>query len=427
MLDALAKLLSGKRVIGVIVAIILGWVLLGFGLRSTVVESLPHIDSGASADQGAYLARAANCYACHTAEESAPYAGGVAFKTPFGTLYSTNITPDAETGLGGWTLEDFYNAMKRGIAPGGKHLYPAFPYTDYAKMSDLDIESLYLYFQQVESIAQPAKENALGFPYSERSLLSGWKWLYHDSLAYEPDPERSEEWNRGAYLVEGPGHCGACHTPRNAFGAEKERLAFSGGVHEDKVKLGFYRRWSAVNLTNAETGLASWSEDDIVNYLKTGKSEQAIVHGPMREVVLHSTSHMTEPDLKAMAVYLKSLPAIDPPSVAQPDNEQLAHGEIVYTVHCGSCHLPTGLGSEGLGVTLNKNPIVQAEDPASLLNVILYGPHLPGPPFSVDRSPMKMYGKRLSDVDIAAVASYLRSNFGNRAGAVSPKQVKAQR
>jgi mono/diheme cytochrome c family protein len=380
-----------------------------------------------SLEQGEYLARAGNCYACHTSDERQPFAGGVAFKTDFGTLYSTNITPDPESGLGEWQFKDFYRAMKYGVGRMGQHLYPAFPYTDFAKLTDDDIASLFLFVQDLKPISANAKANELRFPYNQRILLAGWKWLFHDAQTFEPNMDSSEEWNRGAYLVEGPGHCGACHTPRNILGAEKEAWALSGGIQEDKTKLGHYRRWSSVNLTSADTGLASWSKTDIAAFLKTGKNPLAIVHGPMREVVMHSSSYLTEQDLLAMAEYIKSLPAKSPPSGSEGTAEQLAEGEIVYTVHCGSCHLPTGLGSEGLGVTLHQNPIVQAADPASLINVILYGPHLPGPPFPVDRSPMKMFGKRLSDIDIAAVSTYLRANFNNKAGAVSPEQVKVQR
>ncbi len=417
---------TGRRLIALLlVGAAAGTALL---LRQPVYSAPSPLNTlNASVEQGAYLARAGNCYACHTTEEGEPYAGGVAFKTPFGTLYSTNITPDSETGVGAWSYADFYRAMKQGISPKGHHLYPAFPYTDYARMSDEDIASLYLFLQSLEPVHAPGQSNELDFPYNQRALLAGWKWLFHDDTTFEQDPGQSDEWNRGAYLVEGPGHCGACHTPRNVLGAEKERWALSGGVHDDKVKLGFYRQWSAVNLTSAGTGLGSWTEDDIVSYLKTGQSPKAIVHGPMREVILHSTRHLNDADIKAMAVYLKSLEAKYPDSGPKAEPKQLADGELIYTVHCGSCHLPTGKGGEGLGVTLEQNPIVQAADPASLINVILYGPHLPGPPFSVDRSPMKMYGKRLSDVDIAAVATYLRANFGNQAGAVTPEQVNVQR
>ncbi len=265
------------------------------------------------------------------------------------------------------------------------------------------------------------------FPYSERALLGFWKILFHEPVAFEPDPTRSEAWNRGAYLVEGPGHCGACHTPRNVLGAEQDALALTGGVYQDKVKFGYYRKWSATNLTPAPSGLAAWSEDDIVAYLRDGVSDRAVVHGPMVEVVMHSTSHLSEADLRAMATYLKDIPANAQTPGPAPDEATLAAGEIVYTVHCGSCHLPTGLGDEGLGVPLAGSAVAQVPDPSSLINVILYGPHLPPRPFKVDRSNMKMFGKRLSDEDIAHVASYVRASFGNNAGAVTPEQVKVQR
>lgn len=385
------------------------------------------IEVAASLEQGRYLARAGNCAACHTAEGGEPYAGGLAFKTPFGTLFSTNITPDTSTGIGGWDFADFYRAMKHGERPDGTHLYPAFPYTDFAKMTDTDIASLFVYLQSVSPVELPNRPNALAFPYSQRALLGFWKSAFHDSRSFEPDPTRSPEWNRGAYLVEGPGHCGACHTPRNLLGAERQPLALAGGVHQARVKRGGYRMWSAANLTSAPTGLGSWSEDELIAYLKTGVNDRAVVHGPMREVVMDSTRHLDDADLKAMAVYLKDLPPTQQFSGPAPSAQRMAEGEIVYTVHCGSCHLPTGLGDKGLGVSLAGNATVQAPDPSSLINVILYGPHLPAPPFAVDRSTMKMFGKRLSDKDIAGAATYVRASFGNQAGEVTPEQVKAQR
>lgn len=394
---------------------------------SLAAENLHDQFPEASVEQGAYLAKAGNCYACHTAHEERPYAGGVAFNTPFGLLYSTNITADQTTGIGAWGFDDFRKAMREGVRPNGEHLYPAFPYTDFAQIRDEDLASLYLYFMSVDPIEGAAQENALAFPYDRRELLAPWKFLFHDAQTFEPNTARSDEWNRGAYLVEALGHCGACHTPRNALGAERVDWALSGAVVQDKVKLGFYRDWAATNLTNSPRGLASWSEDDIVAYLKEGQNDKSVVHGPMVEVVMHSTRHLSESDLHAMAVYLKAQEPIEQAIEILPSDEQLAAGELVYTVHCGSCHLPDGAGDSGLGVTLKQNPIVQADDPSSLINVILYGPHLPGPPFTVDRTTMKMFGKRLSDQEIAAVSSYLRVNFGNRAGAVDAAQVKRQR
>ncbi len=383
-------------------------------------------DYAVTVDQGRYLAGAGNCASCHTAEGGAPYAGGVEFHTPFGVLYSTNITPDAETGIGGWSFEDFHSSMKSGVRPDGSHLYPAFPYTDFARLSDEDIAALWRYLQTLEPVYLRNRENALSFPFSLRPLLAVWKALYHRADTFVPDPERSEEWNRGAYLVEGAGHCGACHTPRNALGAERESLAYAGGVYLDRVRFGYHRPWSGVNLTSHESGLARWDEAEIVDYLRDGVSGNAVVHGPMREVVMNSTSGLSDRDLHAVAVYLKSLPPRALPPGPQPDADTLAAGEIVYTVHCGSCHLPSGEGDAGLGVSLLRSPIVSAADASSLINVVLYGPHLP-PRLVVDRSRMKMFGKRLSDADIAAVASYVREEFGGGAGLVTPEQVNYQR
>lgn len=383
-------------------------------------------DYASSVEKGRYLALAGNCATCHTAEGGEPYAGGVAFHTPFGLLYSTNITSDGATGIGNWSFGDFYRSMKEGIRPDGSHLYPAFPYTDFSRLTNEDIASLYLFFQEVEPVRNPAPENDLTFPFNRRALLSVWKTLFHDPSTFEPDPRQSPQWNRGAYLVEGAGHCGACHTPRNALGAERASLALTGGSYMDKVLFGYHRPWSGVNLTPHEAGLAGWEEDDIVDYLREGVSRNAVVHGPMREVVMNSTRHLSEEDLRAMAVYLKGIPARAQPPGPEPGPETLAAGEVVYTVHCGSCHLPSGEGDAGLGVSLVESPIVTAPDPSSLINVILYGPHLP-PRLVVDRSKMKMFGKRLSDEDIASVASYVRTEFGNDAGAVKPEQVNAQR
>lgn len=379
-----------------------------------------------TAEQGAYLAKAGNCKTCHTSDDGEAYAGGLPFHTPFGVLYSTNITPDRDTGIGDWSFEDFHASMKHGVRPDGTHLYPAFPYTDFARLSDEDIAALYVYLQTLDPVQQTAPQNELAFPYNERPLLAFWKALFHDPETFNPDPARSEAWNRGAYLVEGPGHCGACHSPRNLLGAEDESMAFTGGLYLDKIRFGYYRQWTGVNLTPHEAGLAAWSEADIVDYLDDGISGNAVVHGPMREVVMNSTRYLSDRDLRAMATYLKSLPANAPAPGPTPGDEILAAGEIVYTVHCGSCHLPSGQGDAGLGVSLVTSPIVRAADASSLINVILYGPHLP-PRLVVDRSNMKMFGKRLSDVDIAAAASYVREEFGGGAGAVLPEQVKRQR
>lgn len=381
----------------------------------------------ASLEKGRYLATVGNCAACHTAEDGQPYAGGLAFKTDFGTLYSTNITMDEKTGIGGWSFEDFYQSMKHGVRPDGTHLYPAFPYTSFAKLTDEDIASLYLYMRTVTPVSASNRPNAMDFPFNMRALLQAWKKLFHTPQTFQPNPTQSVVWNRGAYLVEGPAHCGACHTPRNILGAERKDWALTGGVYYDEVKTGAFRKWSAVNLTPASSGLKTWSHQDIVHYLKLGQNSHAVVHGPMNEVVINSTRYLTDTDAAAIATYLKALPAKAQGGGPMPSKKTLAAGEIAYTVHCGTCHLPSGEGDSILGVPLTGNPIVQAEDPSSFINVVLYGPHLPPPPFSTNRTRMKAFGKRLSDEDIANLTTYVRSNFGNQAGAVTPEQVKEQR
>jgi mono/diheme cytochrome c family protein len=382
----------------------------------------------ASVDRGHYLATIGDCVSCHTANGGEKFAGGRLFRTPFGDLYSANITSDNDTGIGRWSFADFYQAIKHGVRPDGTHLYPAFPYTSFAKLTDSDIGSLYLYTRTIRPVKAAAIPNKLNFPYNMRFTLQAWNRLFHSPATYVGDPNQSPEWNRGAYLVQGLGHCGGCHTPRNSLGAENHALALTGGVLFDEVRPDKFRQWSAVNLTPADSGLASWTIRDIVDYLKRGQNKLAVVHGPMNEVVMNSTRYLTDEDAVAIALYLKGRPAKDGQSVTQrPTRQQLAAGEVEYTVHCGTCHLPTGAGDKILGVTLVENPIVQAAEPMSLINVILYGPHMPPPPFVANRSRMKAFGKRLSDADIADLSTYVRTSFGNHAGVVSAAAVGLQR
>jgi len=410
-----------------IALLLLGVALAAYVFRPVAVAAPAPLEAhGATVSAGAYLAKVGNCAACHTAPGGAAYAGGVKFVTQFGTLFSTNITPDKQHGIGNWTYEQFHAAMKHGVRPDGTHLYPAFPYTSFAKMSDRDIASIYLYLRSVAAAAQPAPLNQMEFPFGNRALLHFWKALFHDGAAYAPDHTRSAQSNRGGYLVEAVAHCGACHTPRNMLGATDESRHLRGGVYVDQVASGAYRRWSAPDLTPGVHGLKEWSAKDIQAYLLTGKNPRAVVHGPMREVY-ESTAHLTHSDADAIAMYLRDIA----PGPARADwsafRSRVKEGEVVYTVHCGTCHLPDGKGDRILGVPLARNPLVQAEDPSSLINVILYGPHLPDPPFASGRTTMKPFGKRLSDEDVAALTTYLRSSFGNNAPQVSPEQVAKQR
>jgi mono/diheme cytochrome c family protein len=377
------------------------------------------------AAQGEYLATIGNCAACHTRPGGKRYAGGMKFRTDFGTLFSTNITADKAHGLGAWTFSQFYAAMKHGVRADGNHLYPAFPYNNFAQMTDKDIASLFLYFRTVAPVSQANRVNDMRFPFGNRQLLYFWKRMFHEAEA-RPEKFRSVEASRGAYLVNAVAHCGACHTPRNMLGGSKKGSALQGGVYIDQVANGSYRQWSAVDLTRGAHGLDGWSKQDIISYLLAGQNPHAVVNGPMKEVYA-STKFLTPKDAAAIASYLHIAPKGPKRYDFSWARSRIGAGEIVYTVHCGTCHLPSGKGDRILGVPLANNAVVEAADPSSLINVILYGPDLPAPPFTANRTKMKAFGKRLSDEDIAALATYLRSRFGNNAPQVTPEQVAAQR
>lgn len=391
-------------------------------------------EDGASAsnvEHGRYLATAGNCVSCHTREGGQPFAGGVAFNTPFGTMYSTNITPHGEAGIGKWTQQQFVHALREGVRPDGEHLYPAFPYTAFTKLSDADAAALFTYLKTLAPVDYAPPPNELSFPFNQRWALGIWKALYLEEGRFAPDKTQSAEWNRGAYLVQGLGHCGACHTPRNFLGAEDSEQALTGGTYQDKLD-GKWLNWSATNLTSAASGLAAWSVEEIAAYLKHGVNARAGVFGAMNEVIMNSTRHLSEQDSRAMAVYLKSLPANTQDSGTPADAELMQAGELQYTIHCGTCHLPTGLGSDTTGPPLVGSAVTLAADPSSLINVTLYGaqvPHIaPSPQWQARKwQPMEAFGGKVSDEDVAALLSYVRGAWGNKAGEVTASQVAGQR
>ena len=403
-----------------------------FGPPTTIDYELTAIDfdSPELVEQGRYLAIAGNCATCHTTEGGEFMAGGLPFETPFGTIYSTNITPDAETGIGNWSPGEFLASMRLGVRPDGSHLYPAFPYTAFTRVADEDVLALYAYFRSIEPVSRPAPNNDLAFPFNVRALMTVWKAMYFDVGAYEADPDHSEDWTRGAYLVEGLTHCGACHTPRNAFGAEANDRFMAGGAYLDKVGEGVYRPWSAPDVTSSNVGLSLWSHAEVTQYLQTGRNEFLDVTGPMIEVVMNSTRHLRETDVGAMATYLKSLPGEDRAAAPVPDSAIMGRGRTVYNLHCGTCHLPTGLGDTEIGPKLNQGSlIVQSANPASMINTILYAPTVPGFDHLPKRwrVPMDEFQYELDDEEVAAVATYIRNSWDNRAGIVTPEQVAAQR
>ncbi len=405
-------------------------------------------DAGLSlVEQGRYLATAGDCISCHTRASGAAFSGGRPLNTPFGVIYSANITPDRKTGIGAWSERQFERALRAGIAADGTHLYPAFPYTAYTKVSDQDVHAIYAYLRSLKAVNYTPPPNKMSFPFSVRALLAGWNSMFFESGRYAADPSRSAEWNRGAYLTQGLGHCGACHTPRNVFGAERSAAALTGADYLDEIKDEVVdnritpmdeftvRPWSSANLTQASNGLGAWSVEAIAEYLKTGHSGRAAAFGPMSEVVGNSTSHLTREDIHAIAVYLKSLaPAMQSPP-GKPSAQALKAGEIVYTTRCADCHLPSGLGvprgphadASKTAPPLAGSAALQAPDPATLINVILYGAH---EPVLTDGSWPKMSGFELSvgldDEQIAALCTYLRSSWGNRAGVVDAAAVARQ-
>jgi mono/diheme cytochrome c family protein len=387
-------------------------------------------------EQGQYLARIGDCVSCHTRRGGARFAGGRPLQTPFGVIYSANITPDRETGIGRWSEGEFARALREGLAADGTHLYPAFPYTAYTRVSDADLHALYLYLRSLESVRYRPPPSALLFPFRFRALLAGWKLLFFTAARFEPDRARSAEWNRGAYLTLGLGHCGACHTPRNLVGAEREALALTGGAYLDEIADEVIedritplsdlpvRTWSTANLTPAADGLGAWSIEDTIAYLKTGHNRHAGAFGPMNEVVMNSTRFLRAADARAMAVYLKSLTPRGHARTGRPSAAALVSGEAVYNTRCGDCHLASGLGVPRGGKSpdaktappLAGNAALQAYDPATLINVVLYGAH----ESTVDEhSWPKMSGFELSvgldDEQIAALCTYVRSSWGNGA------------
>ena len=377
-------------------------------------------------EKGRYLATAGGCMICHTGLEGAPYAGGHAFHTPFGTIYSTNITPDDETGIGLWTETEFRRAMREGVDADDQHLYPVFPYQSYSKVSDEDVSAIFAYLRTIQPESHVPPENDLKFPFGWRVLIGVWKALYQKERGYQPDPSQSVDWNRGAYLVEGLAHCGACHTPRNALGAERRELAHTGATYLDEVVDGMIRPWSAVNLTSSPAGLGPWSIEDLAKYLKTGHSQRAGTFGPMNKVIVNNTSHLTDEDINAMAIYLKSLPGIDRNEPQIISAEEFQKGKHVYSIHCATCHLPTGLVNEK-GPPVAGSAVVLAPDPASLINVILYGAVVPEPRPDHAWDSMEGFELKLDDEEVAALANYMRTSWGHAAGKVTTGQVEAQR
>ena len=365
-----------------------------------------------TAGRGAYLALVGNCTGCHTARGGKAYAGGLAIDTPFGSVYASNLTPDAATGMGSWTRAEFWRAMHHGRSKDGRLLYPAFPYTSYTLVTRDDSDALFAYLNSLPAVAQVNQPPTLRFPYNSQAALAVWRALFFRSGSYQADATQSADWNRGAYLTEGLGHCSACHAARNALGAT-DGLNLAGGLIP-------VQNWYAPSLVAPhEAGLQDWRIEDIKALFKTGMTAQASVNGPMAEVVLGSTQHWNDADLNAMAVYLKALP----PSVAAPSStapgKTTERGSKLYEQHCAQCHGDDGKGVPNAYPALAGNRAVAMPQTANLVQMVLNGGYAPATAGNPRPFGMPPFVLVLNDSDISAVLTHIRSSWGNQAGSVS--------
>jgi mono/diheme cytochrome c family protein len=375
-------------------------------------------------ERGAYLAKAADCEACHTAPGGKPYAGGLGFKLPFGTLYSTNITSDKESGIGNYSDQDFLNAVRRGIRDDGARLYPAMPYASYSYMSDADALAIKAYLFSLPPIHAPDPENTLKFPFNQRWAMAFWSAVFNRDSRFEPDTSKSPEWNRGAYLAEALAHCGECHTPRNLAFALNNRQKFAGAVTAG---------WRAFNITSDKaTGVGAWRDDDLISYLSIGHAAgHGTASGPMGEAVDHSFSQMAGEDIRAIVAYLRSVPPVTstdlPATLAPPapvshkdGGTQEARGKMVFEGACVSCHGWTGESLVSPFATLTGALAVNDPTATNVAQIVISGTRRNTP---ADGLSMPAFGNAYSDDEIAAVANYVTARFGAKGSKLTAKDV----
>jgi mono/diheme cytochrome c family protein len=380
---------------------------------------------------GAYLATIGDCTACHTKPGGPAFAGGVPFTLPMGVIYASNITPDPKYGIGNYSLPDFIRLMRDGVAHDGRRIYPAMPYTSFTKVSDGDLQDLYAYFEtRVAPAAIPSRPPDIGWPLSIRWPLALWDKAFLDNTRFQPDPTKPHSWNRGAYIVEGLGHCGTCHTPRGIAIQEDattdSSTAYLSGAVLDGQSVSDLRE-------NAWTGLKNWTQADIVELLQTARTAHAAIAGQMTEVVKNSTQYMQSNDLQAVATYLKSLaPAPQGPSTFAPnpatittilDGQATSEGAHIYMDSCAACHQLNGEGYDHAFPRLAGNATVLAPSPDSLLSAIIAGARLPSTANAPSALAMPAFGWRYSDAKIAALATFVRTAWGNHAPPVTAADV----
>ena len=386
----------------------------------------------AQVERGRYLAAAGNCAGCHTDRSGAAYAGGAGIATPFGTVFPGNLTPDPATGLGQWTSDHFWRALHDGRSRDGRLLYPAFPYPSFTHVTRADSDAIFAYLQSLAPVARANRAHELRFPYDSQLALAAWRALFFSPGGHVEDPAETAQWNRGAYLVKGLGHCADCHAPRNALGATVHDEGLSGGLIP-------MQDWYAPSLTSAhEAGVADWEIEHIVELLGTGVSPRGSVIGPMADVVYDSTQHLADADLQAIAVYLKSMPqTLDRPARARIERnpEVMARGAAVYDEHCAQCH---GTSGEGASVQtdatsgaaarvvyppLAGNRAVTLDSPINLIRIVRSGGFLPATSGNPRPYGMPPFSHVLDGRDVADVLTFIRGAWGNDAAPVVPQQL----
>lgn len=372
----------------------------------------------AAVERGRYLARAADCGSCHTSPGSDhPFSGGRPIETPFGVLVAPNITPDRETGIGAWSDEEFDTAVRNGRRRDGKRLYPAMPFPYFARMTSEDVKDIRAYLSTIDPVRNPVTVNHLPFPLNQRMAMAVWDELYFTPRTFKDEPSKSKQWNRGAYLVQGPGHCGACHTPKSILGGDESSKPLQGYTLQG---------WVAPDITSGQGPLAQWSPVDIAQYLKTGHNRFAAAAGLMGEVVELSTSKLTDDDVKAMATYLKDVSGPRPAADSSADAKVVTAGRAIYLDLCSACHKSDGTGVPNLIPDLTHAATVNTGDPTTVLRVILQGAQSVATDWEPTGPAMPAFGWQLNDEQVAAVASYVRNHWG-KAPPVSPDDVRKER
>lgn len=423
------------RVIGalVVLALIVLAVLLGWrsSQRNSSVGDTAMLDQITQYGQGAgsaetdpvkrgeYLAKAGDCIACHTAKGGKPFAGGLGLNTPFGVIVASNITQDKDYGIGNWTDAEFLHAVKDGVAPHGKLLYPAMPYNLYSRVTDKDLLDILAYLKTIPAVHEEVAPNQLPFPFNIRQMMFGWNLMFFNPSPFKPDPKQSVEWNRGKYLVDGLGHCTACHSGKNFLGGDTDYLQ---GYNLEG--------WHAPEITgNDYVGIGGWSVADVQSYLHAGGNRISVAAGSMGEAVTNSTQYMTDADTKAIATYLKSLPGSDlkRPTPLDAQEAQMSLGREVYLNNCAACHKSDGTGVEAMVPSLASNPSVQAPGANNAIRTILLGGRGAPTVTNPTSAEMPTFAWKLSDEEVAAVSTYIRNTWGNAGAAISTGDVTTLR